>query len=265
MRERLRKLLGNHASQLWVATFHSAGLRILRHNAQHLGYTRDFIVYDEQDSKGVLKGVMRNQGIDEKKYPVDSFSRAIDQAKNAFKSPQEVAKDALGYEGKLAAEVYNHYQRALLKANAMDFGDLLYNSVRLLKQNAQVLEYYRHQLHFVLVDEFQDTNKVQYLFVRLLTEPRNNLLVVGDDDQSIYAFRGATIKNILEFEKDFPNAKVVKLEQNYRSTSNILEVSNSVIPEKPASQTEKASGPLARKGTPSQLLWPEMKQRKPTS
>jgi DNA helicase-2/ATP-dependent DNA helicase PcrA len=229
MRERLQRILGEGSRQLWVATFHSTALRILRHNAHLLGYTRDFVVYDEDDSKAAIKAVMKELSIDEKKFAPTIFSRAIDRAKNNYESPEEAASNALGYEDKLAAEVYEHYQRALLRSNAMDFGDLLFNVVKLLKTQPRVLEFYRHQLHFILVDEFQDTNKVQYMLVRLLAEPRRNLLVVGDDDQSIYAFRGATIRNILEFEKDFPGAKVVKLEQNYRSSANILEVANSVI------------------------------------
>lgn len=229
MRERLQKLLGERGRQLWVATFHATALRMLRHNAHLLGYKKDFVVYDEQDSKATIKAVMKELSIDEKKFAPQIFARAIDHAKNNYESPEQSAANALGYEGKLAAEVYEHYQRALLRSNAMDFGDLLYNAVKLLKTQPQVLEFYRHQLHFILVDEFQDTNKVQYMLVRLLAEPRHNLLVVGDDDQSIYAFRGATIRNILEFEKDFPGAKVVKLEQNYRSSANILEVANTVI------------------------------------
>ena len=229
MRARLGSILGEKSKQLWVATFHSAGLRILRHHAHLLGYAKDFVVYDDNDTKGIIKQVMKDLKIDEKKFSPDLFSRAIDHAKNSYESPEEAAADALGYEGKLAAEVYDHYQRALLRSNAMDFGDLLFNAVKLLKSNPMVLDFYRQQLHFILVDEFQDTNKVQYMLVRLLAEPRRNLLVVGDDDQSIYSFRGATIKNILEFENDFPTAKVIKLEQNYRSTGNILEVANSVI------------------------------------
>ncbi|NDC37160.1 MAG: ATP-dependent DNA helicase PcrA, partial [Proteobacteria bacterium] len=185
MRERLGALMGERGRQLWVATFHSAALRMLRHNAHLLGYTKDFVVYDEQDSKAVIKAVMKELSIDEKRFPPQLFSRAIDQAKNNYESPEQHAANSLGYEGKLASEVYDHYQRALLRSNAMDFGDLLFNAVKLLKTQPQVLEFYRHQLHFILVDEFQDTNKVQYMLIRLLAEPRRNLLVVGDDDQSI--------------------------------------------------------------------------------
>jgi DNA helicase II / ATP-dependent DNA helicase PcrA len=229
MRQRIAALLGERAGQVWVATFHSAALRILRHHASVLSYTSDFVVYDDQDSKSVIKGILKELSIDEQKYPVDSFSRAIDAAKNEGKLPSELVKDAYSVEFQQRAEVYSRYQQKLLSANAMDFGDLLLNVVRLLESSPEILSAYRHRLHYLLVDEFQDTNVIQYRFIRLLSEPRRNLFVVGDDDQSIYAFRGATIRNILEFERDFPNAKVVKLEQNYRSTGNILDAAHSVI------------------------------------
>ena len=229
MRERLRSLLGAQANELWVATFHSASLRILRRHAPLLGYTNDFVVYDEQDSKGVLKALLKERDIDEKKFPVNLFSRVIDQAKNSFILPEKFAgSSGTKYESQIQAEIYAAYQQQLLRQNAMDFGDLLVNAVRIL-QNPDVLNLYRRHLHFILVDEYQDTNAVQYQFIQMLAAPRNNLLVVGDDDQSIYAFRGATIRNILEFEKDYKNTKVIKLEQNYRSTGNILKAAHAVI------------------------------------
>lgn len=238
MRERLHKLLGPSGKRLWISTFHSAALRMLRRHAQLLSYTNDFVVYDEQDSKNVLKQVIKDLGIDEKRFPPQLFSRYIDQCKNAFILPEEAHKRANDFAARQQAEVYERYQRDLLRANAMDFGDLLVNIVLILTKFPDILELYRRHLQFILVDEFQDTNKVQYMFVRLISEPRRNLLVVGDDDQSIYAFRGATIKNILEFERDFPNTKVVKLEQNYRSTAHILSAAHAVI-EKNKSRKQK--------------------------
>lgn len=239
MRERLHSLLGEAAEKLWITTFHSAGLRILRHNAARLSYGPQFVVYDEQDSKGVLKQALIDLNISEERYPLDSFRRAIDTFKNNFILPTEAAKMVGSVESDLQAQVYDRYQKMLLEANAMDFGDLLVNAVRVLKEFPDVLEYYRRALHYILVDEFQDTNKVQYLFIRLLTEPRRNLFVVGDDDQSIYGFRGATISNILEFEKDYPNTKVVKLEQNYRSTGTILNAAHAVIERNKARKAKK--------------------------
>jgi DNA helicase-2/ATP-dependent DNA helicase PcrA len=239
MRHRLQSLLGARAERIWISTFHSAGLRILRRNASHLGYTNQFVVYDDQDTKGVIKQVVKELSINEERYPVDSFSRAIDRYKNNFILPAEAAKNAHSVESDLQAQVYDRYQKYLLQANAMDFGDLLVNAVRVLKEIPEVLQYYRHGLHYLLVDEFQDTNKVQYMFIRLLTEPRKNLFVVGDDDQSIYGFRGATISNILEFEKDYPGTKVIKLEQNYRSTSTILDAAHAVIEKNKARKAKK--------------------------
>jgi DNA helicase-2/ATP-dependent DNA helicase PcrA len=239
MRHRLFSLLGQRAEQIWISTFHSAGLRILRHNAQRLGYTKQFVVYDDQDTKGVLKQVMKDLSINEERNPVDSFARAIDRFKNNYILPAEAAKRAASIESDLQAQVYDRYQKQLLQADAMDFGDLLVNAVRILREFPEVLDYYRHALHYLLVDEFQDTNKVQYMFIRLLAEPRRNLFVVGDDDQSIYGFRGATISNILEFEKDYAGTKVIKLEQNYRSTATILNAAHAVIEKNKARKAKK--------------------------
>lgn len=248
MKERLHHLLGSNAQGLWISTFHSAALRMLRRHARLLEYSNDFVIYDEQDTKSVLKQVIRELGIDEKKFPPQLFSRFIDQCKNAFVLPDGAHKAAKDFAGRQQAEVYERYQRELMKANAMDFGDLLVNAVLLLKNFPDVLQLYRNTLHFILVDEFQDTNKVQYMFIRYLSEPRRNLLVVGDDDQSIYAFRGATIRNILDFEKDFPETKIVKLEQNYRSSGNILAAAHAVIEKNSGRKskklwTEKGEGP----------------------
>jgi DNA helicase-2/ATP-dependent DNA helicase PcrA len=239
MRHRLQSLLGTKAQRIWISTFHSAGLRILRHNANRLSYTNQFVVYDDQDTKGVLKQIVKELSINEERYPIDSFARAIDRYKNNFILPAQAAQNTSSVESDLQAQVYDRYQKYLLQADAMDFGDLLVNAVRVLKEFPEVLQYYRHGLHYILVDEFQDTNKVQYLFIRMITEPRKNLFVVGDDDQSIYGFRGATISNILEFEKDYPGTKVIKLEQNYRSTATILDAAHAVIEKNKSRKAKK--------------------------
>lgn len=239
MRNRLFSILGERAARIWISTFHSAGLRILRHHAPKLSYTNQFVVYDDQDTKGVLKQIIKELSINEERYPIDSFARAIDRFKNNFILPHQAAQNVGSIESDLQAQVYDRYQKYLLQADAMDFGDLLVNAVRVLKEFPEVLQYYRHALHYLLVDEFQDTNKVQYLFIRLLSEPRRNLFVVGDDDQSIYGFRGATISNILEFERDYPGTKVIKLEQNYRSTATILNAAHAVIEKNKSRKAKK--------------------------
>lgn len=228
MKNRLESLLGDDVRRLWVGTFHSICLRVLRRGAQHLGYTRDFVVYDSQDVRSLMKQIIRDSNIDEKRYPAAFFERIIDRAKNAGISAEEFDPDP-SYAGTISSEVYLRYQQRLLAANAMDFGDLLSNCRKLFLEEKNVLAEYQRQFEYVLVDEFQDTNQVQYEIVRALAAPQNNLFVVGDDDQSIYAFRGATIENILNFEKDYPQASVIKLEQNYRSTHPILEASNAII------------------------------------
>ena len=228
MHLRLNQLLGSDAEHLWVATFHGTALRILRRHAQHLGYKNDFAIYDDDDSKSVVKGLIKEMRIDEKKYPPSFFLRAIDRAKNNFQRPGDLGKSQ-DYEASLIAEVYERYQRELMQSNAMDFGDLMINLLILLREHKRVAEAYQHSFQFILVDEFQDTNQVQYAILQILAAKHRNLFVVGDDDQSIYAFRGATIENILNFEKDFPEAKIIKLEQNYRSTNNILTAAHAII------------------------------------
>lgn len=230
MRHRLGTLLGDKAEQLWIGTFHSMALRMLRRFASRIGYTSDFIVYDDDDSKGVIKSVLKERQIDEKRFPVSFFSREIDRAKNSFVTDAQYPEALAGSnrDGEMIAQVYSAYQDRLKRSNAMDFGDLLVNALQVLR-DPQVRLHYERGLEYVLVDEFQDTNKVQYLLVRTLAAPQNNIFVVGDDDQSIYAFRGATIQNILNFERDYAGAKVVKLEQNYRSSGNVLEAAHGVI------------------------------------
>lgn len=229
MRERLRSLLGPSAEQLWVATFHSACLRILRKHAQHLSYKNSFAIYDDQDSKKLLKEILKELEIDEKKTPIKLFSSCIDKAKNADLSVEEYQNQAKYPDQKEIALVYEHYQRKLMQANAMDFGDLLVNALKLFREHPQIRKLYQENIHFLLVDEFQDTNAVQYEFLKILAAQHKNIFAVGDDDQSIYGFRGADISNIKQFKKDFKETEVIKLEQNYRSTTNILETANQVI------------------------------------
>ena len=234
MQHRLAQMLGENMRHAWVSTFHSAGVRFLRRHANILGYTNDFVIYDDQDSKNVIKGVMKELDINEKYYPAYDFAKSIDRAKNNNITPEEFLSSEFTAGAKdevqeMQHKIYERYQQTLRKSNAMDFGDLLMNMVQILQKHPEVRKFYQRKLRFVLVDEFQDTNVIQYLFIKLITEEHKNLLVVGDDDQSIYAFRGATINNILEFEKDYKDTKVIKLEQNYRSTGNILKASHAVI------------------------------------
>jgi DNA helicase-2/ATP-dependent DNA helicase PcrA len=229
MRHRLKLLVGDLAQSLWVSTFHSCGLKILRRYAEAIGFKNDFTVYDAADSKDLIKRILRERNIDDKRYPVQSFTSYIDKIKNIPLYPEQALKDSKNTYDAQKAEVYDLYQRALRAANAMDFGDLLCFTYKLLSENPKILSYFQDNLDYVLVDEFQDTNDVQYKIIKLLSGKKKNLLVVGDDDQSIYAFRGATIKNILDFEKDFPETKIIKLEQNYRSTGNVLESAHAVI------------------------------------
>lgn len=228
MQKRLKAMLGPDADDLWISTFHSAALRLLRRHYQELGFTSRFSVYDEQDSRTLMKNLLKELGFDAKKTAPQAFLARIDQLKGNYILPSEFKKSASSREQRDAV-VYEEYQRALFRSDAMDFGDLLMHAVTLLMKFPALLESYRRKIHYVLVDEYQDTNHVQYLFLTLLAKPRNNVLVVGDDDQAIYSFRGASIRNILDFEKDFPGAKIVRLEENYRSTSIILHAANEVI------------------------------------
>jgi DNA helicase-2/ATP-dependent DNA helicase PcrA len=230
MRHRMRGILGQGGERVWIGTFHSSALRILRRHAGKLGYQPNFNVYDDDDSLKIIKSVLAELKLDEKKNPPKVYSRIIDSAKNRGLSAEEYMTLNPPKNDKLrAAEVYELYQRALLRSNSMDFGDLLVNVVRLFKEHPSVRDAYESGLEFILVDEFQDTNPVQYEFLKLISFRRRNIFVVGDDDQSIYGFRGASIKNIELFKKDFSEAVIVKLEQNYRSTGNILATANAVI------------------------------------
>ena len=232
LRERLERMLGPQAGDIWASTFHSACVRILRRDIERLGFDRAFTIYDSADAERVVKDVLKDRNLDEKTFPPRSVLSAISRAKDAMQSGGEYL-DACRKQGDhrliRIAEIYVEYERRLREANALDFDDLILDTVRLLQDFDDVREYYRRKFRYVLIDEYQDTNQLQYQLSALLAGRRGNLCVVGDDDQSIYRFRGATIENILSFEQQYPGARVIRLEQNYRSTKNILEASNAVI------------------------------------
>jgi len=229
MRERVQQLVGNRARAMWVMTFHSACARILRAEAEKLGYTRRFTIYDEQDSVRLVKACIDELDIDPKRFAPRGIRRQISDAKNALLDAAAYRLKVSTFFEQTAADVYDLYEKRLHAANAMDFDDLLFRAVNLFELYEDVLDRYRRSFRFVLVDEYQDTNRAQYRWLQLLTEEHRNLFVIGDDDQSVYSFRGADIENILGFERDHPDATVVKLEQNYRSTQTILNASNGVI------------------------------------
>lgn len=230
MRERVDKLVGFGSESIWVSTFHSACVRILRRHIDNLGYDTNFTIYDTDDQKSLMKDVCRKMNIDTKIYKERSLLAQISHAKDELLTPDDMEMKAAGdYNMKKVASVYREYQAALRKNNALDFDDLIVKTVELFEKCGAVLEYYQERFKYIMVDEYQDTNTVQFQFVSLLATKYRNLCVVGDDDQSIYKFRGANIHNILDFEKTFPDAKVIKLEQNYRSTKTILDAANGVI------------------------------------
>jgi len=230
LKERIAAKLGDAANDIWAGTFHSVCGKILRRNADLLGYTSHFTIYDTDDQRRLMKEIMKQNNIDEKFIPHKSVLSAISNAKDRLISPEEYAASVgSDYRQKIVADLYKIYQKKLKSADAMDFDDMIYNTVELLDKNEDVLEYYSNKFRYVLVDEYQDTNHAQYVLVSLLASGKNNICVVGDDDQSIYRFRGATIENILNFEDEYHNAKTIRLEQNYRSTSNILNAANKVI------------------------------------
>ena len=232
LKERLVKMLGDDGNEIWASTFHSACVRILRRYGDRLGYTSHFTIYDTDDSKRVIKDCERRLGIDEKHLPVKSVLNEISKAKDRLEDPEVFLSDAAkSYDARRneIARVYSDYQQQLKEADAMDFDDIIVNTVRLLKQDAEVLDYYQNRFRYIMVDEYQDTNHAQYVLVSLLAGAHHNLCVVGDDDQSIYSFRGANIENILNFEEQNDNALVIRLEENYRSTQTILDAANAVI------------------------------------
>lgn len=229
MRERVEKLVGR-CPGMWIMTFHAMSLRILREHCERIGYQHNFVVYDTIDQKTLIKTIMKEQNIDAKLYPQAYLSAAISKQKEHDVSPREYLEtEADNFRSKVIGSVYRAYQEQLKRNNAMDFDDLLVNALHVLRDNPDILAEYQHRFRYILVDEYQDTNHIQYEIICLLAKARQNLCVVGDDDQCIYQWRGADISNILNFEKDFPQARVIKLEQNYRSYGNILAAAHSVI------------------------------------
>ena len=230
MRERVDQIVGNDGGSVWVSTFHSTCVRILRRYIDRLGYDNNFTIYDTDDQKTLMKDVCRRLDVDTKQYKERALLAAISHAKDELLTPDDMERNAGGdFREKRIAEIYREYQVSLRRNNALDFDDLIVKTVELFRKCGEVLEYWQDRFRYIMVDEYQDTNTAQFKFVSLLASRYENLCVVGDDDQSIYKFRGANIYNILNFEKHFPDATVIKLEQNYRSTGNILEAANGVI------------------------------------
>ena len=222
MRERVEKLVGADAQDMWLGTFHSICVRILRRDIEKLGYQRSFTIYDDDDQLRVIKDGLKALNLDENRISPKEIRNKISDAKNKMLTPDEWFRESpRDYQSQQLHDVFSYYEERLRAANALDFDDLLLRTLQLFVDHPPVLDYYRSRFQYVHVDEYQDTNAAQYTFVRLLTQESRNLCVVGDDDQSIYGWRGADIRNILDFEQDFPDAQVIKLEQNYRSTSNI--------------------------------------------
>ena len=228
MKERIEGLVGPVARTMWISTFHSMCARLLRREAQRMGYKSTFTIHDEDDRRRLIKRCMEELNIDPKRYPPESISRQISDAKNQLLGPAQFREQG-GRFAQIAADVYELYEKRHAEMNAMDFDDLLMKTVELLEGYPDRLEHYQQAFRFVLVDEYQDTNHAQYRLANLLAGEHGNLAVVGDDDQSIYSWRGADIRNILEFERDYPDAEVIRLEQNYRSTQTILDAANAVV------------------------------------
>lgn len=230
LKSRLESMLGDKGNDVWASTFHSCCVRILRRDSDRIGFSKHFTIYDTDDSKRVMKEVLRVLDIDEKRLPVKYVLSEISKAKDSLMTPGEYS-DAAGYDvnKKMIGQAFAKYEEMLKKADAMDFDDIIVNAVKLLKENPDVLEYYQRRFRYVMVDEYQDTNHAQYILTSLLAGGYRNICVVGDDDQSIYKFRGATIENILSFENQYEETSVIRLEQNYRSTSIILDAANAVI------------------------------------
>ncbi len=230
LKSRICAKLSDEGNGIWAGTFHSICGKILRTNAEYAGYTSHFTIYDTDDQKRVMKEVMKTQGIDEKMFPVKSVLSAISNAKDSLISPEEFENSAgSDYRLQKIAVLYKEYQKALKNADAMDFDDMITETVKMFNNNPEILKHYQNKFKYIMVDEYQDTNHAQYVLVNLLSRAHKNLCVVGDDDQSIYRFRGATIENILNFEDDYDSAKTIRLEQNYRSHGNILNAANRII------------------------------------
>ena len=230
LRDRLERMLGEEAGDIWACTFHSACVRILRRDAEQLGFTSAFTIYDTADSLSLTKRILKEMNLDEKQFPPRSILGAISRAKDMQYGPEAYRASVAGDFVKLKyADVYAEYRRRMFAANAMDFDDLIFYTVQLLQQNDAVRDYWQRRFRYVLIDEYQDTNHLQYLLASILAGQSGNICVVGDDDQSIYRFRGATIENILSFELQYKSCRTIRLEQNYRSTSHILDAANAVI------------------------------------
>ena len=230
MRERVDATVGNGAGEVWVSTFHSTCVRILRRYIDRIGYTNNFTIYDTDDQKSVIKDICKKFNIDTKMLKERTIMNSISHAKDELMTPDEMALEAGGdYNAKRIANVYAEYQKTLKLNNALDFDDLIFKTVELFEKDAEVLNYYQERFKYIMVDEYQDTNTSQFKLISMLAQKYGNLCVVGDDDQSIYKFRGANITNILNFENTFEGTKVIKLEQNYRSTQTILNAANAVI------------------------------------
>ena len=255
MKERIAILVGDQAAEdAWISTFHSTCARMLRRDIEKLGYTRSFVIYDDDDQKAVLKEILKRLNIDEKFLPVRELSAKISDAKNKLMGPDEWFRESeKDYRCQMIHNVFLEYETRLKANNALDFDDLLVKTLELLADHPPVLESYRRRFRYVMVDEYQDTNYAQYMMIKLLTDESRNLCVVGDDDQSIYGWRGADIRNILDFEKDYPDATVIKLEQNYRSSANILAAANQVIAHN-AGRKEKALWTERGDGEPIRLF-----------
>ncbi|MCP4706559.1 MAG: UvrD-helicase domain-containing protein, partial [candidate division Zixibacteria bacterium] len=249
MKERIENLLEGNTYGLTVSTFHSFCAMLLRREATAIGYPTNFVIYDEDDAKSLVKNCIDQLGLSRTQFTFQSVRRKISSAKNSMEDAATYSKKASGYFETRTAEIYQMYERRLKECYAFDFDDLIFQSVRLLKENENIRANYQNKLKYILVDEYQDTNHSQYKLLQFLIGPDKNICVVGDEDQSIYKWRGADISNILNFEKDYPGAKVIKLEQNYRSTRTILEAASAVI----ANNEE-------RKG---KVLWTEIEQGDP--
>lgn len=229
MKERVSQLMGGAAEEVWISTFHSMCVRILRRDIDRIGFNRNFTILDTTDQQSVIKGILKDKNLDPKKFDPRSILGTISSLKNELIDPESYSKQAGSYYERIVSEVYEEYQKRLRKNQSLDFDDLIMTTIHLFQRVPDVLEYYQRKFQYIHVDEYQDTNRAQYLLVKLLASRFQNLCVVGDSDQSIYRWRGADISNILSFEKDYPNAHVILLEQNYRSTKRILQAANEVI------------------------------------
>jgi len=253
MNERVMSLVKVNTAKMSIGTFHSICAGILRKNIHHLGYTNSFTIYDSSDSKTLVKNVIKDMNLDSKQFEASSYQYMISSKKNSLLSPNDVAESAEGYVDEKLADIYTNYQNELEKNNALDFDDLLVLPIKLFKEKPEVLDYYRQKYKYILVDEYQDTNSPQFQFINLLSLIHRDIFVVGDDDQSIYGWRGADVRNILDFSKKYPDSKIIKLEQNYRSTGNILEAAYSVV-SKNKSRAEKKLWTENPKGSKIKLV-----------